>query len=106
MRSEELSDVDAVCIMCERLGAGEGNRTLVISLEGCCSTIELHPHAGPTSQAIEYQTLFLCCPLWGTVSPARAYWHPDNHPRAKRQRWWVRADPYGLADAGMDRHLQ
>ena len=25
-------------------GAGEGNRTLVISLEGCCSTIELHPH--------------------------------------------------------------
>src|SRR5215471_10065744 len=25
------------------LGAGEGNRTLVISLEGCCSTIELHP---------------------------------------------------------------
>src|ERR1041385_784964 len=27
-----------------RAGAGEGNRTLVISLEGCCSTIELHPH--------------------------------------------------------------
>ena len=26
-------------------GAGEGNRTLVISLEGFCSTIELHPHA-------------------------------------------------------------
>jgi hypothetical protein len=26
-----------------RLGAGEGNRTLVFSLEGCCSTIELHP---------------------------------------------------------------
>jgi hypothetical protein len=25
-------------------GAGEGNRTLVISLEGFCSTIELHPH--------------------------------------------------------------
>src|SRR5690606_7822214 len=29
--------------MQQRLGAGEGNRTLVISLEGCCSTIELHP---------------------------------------------------------------
>jgi hypothetical protein len=28
-------------------GAGEGNRTLVISLEGCCSTIELHPHREP-----------------------------------------------------------
>jgi hypothetical protein len=26
-------------------GAGEGNRTLVFSLEGCCSTIELHPHS-------------------------------------------------------------
>ena len=24
-------------------GAGEGNRTLVLSLEGSCSTIELHP---------------------------------------------------------------
>ena len=27
------------------LGAGEGNRTLVISLEGWNSTIELHPHS-------------------------------------------------------------
>src|SRR5215218_5205654 len=27
----------------EKAGAGEGNRTLVFSLEGCCSTIELHP---------------------------------------------------------------
>jgi hypothetical protein len=27
------------------IGAGEGNRTLVFSLEGCCSTIELHPRA-------------------------------------------------------------
>src|SRR5512134_2200412 len=25
------------------VGAGEGNRTLVVSLEGFCSTIELHP---------------------------------------------------------------
>jgi hypothetical protein len=30
----------------EITGAGEGNRTLVFSLEGCCSTIELHPHIG------------------------------------------------------------
>ena len=29
--------------MIEEIGAGEGNRTLVISLEGFCSTIELHP---------------------------------------------------------------
>ena len=31
----------------EKIGAGEGNRTLVISLEGFCSTIELHPRRGP-----------------------------------------------------------
>ena len=30
----------------EMAGAGEGNRTLVFSLEGCCSTIELHPRQG------------------------------------------------------------
>ena len=30
----------------KNVGAGEGNRTLVISLEGCCSTIELHPRRG------------------------------------------------------------
>src|SRR5690349_5455471 len=27
----------------QKFGAGEGNRTLVVSLEGFCSTIELHP---------------------------------------------------------------
>src|SRR5262245_30160032 len=33
------------------IGAGEGNRTLVISLEGCCSTIELHPRTrSPTCE--------------------------------------------------------
>ena len=30
-----------------KFGAGEGNRTLVVSLEGFCSTIELHPLAAP-----------------------------------------------------------
>ena len=34
----------------ENIGAGEGNRTLVISLEGCCSTIELHPRTLPLRQ--------------------------------------------------------
>ena len=28
----------------QKFGAGEGNRTLTTSLEGWCSTIELHPH--------------------------------------------------------------
>jgi hypothetical protein len=27
----------------QRIGAGEGDRTLVLSLENSCSTIELHP---------------------------------------------------------------
>ena len=35
MEINELTDLS--------VGAGEGNRTLVFSLEGCCSTIELHP---------------------------------------------------------------
>jgi hypothetical protein len=32
--------------------AGEGNRTLVFSLEGCCSTIELHPQEQRTNVEI------------------------------------------------------
>ena len=31
------------CKRDKSIGAGERNRTAVISLEGCCSTIELHP---------------------------------------------------------------
>src|SRR5690242_20815398 len=40
--------------VCGDPGAGEGNRTLVVSLEGFCSTIELHPLAkrsGPDAHA-------------------------------------------------------
>src|SRR5215218_5762857 len=32
-----------------KVGAGEGNRTLVVSLEGFCSTIELHPPCRPNA---------------------------------------------------------
>ena len=35
--------------------AGDGNRTHVSSLEGWCSTIELHPHIVPSS-GIETET--------------------------------------------------
>src|SRR5882762_9021438 len=34
------------------IGAGEGNRTLVISLEGFCSTIELHPRRDSYRQTV------------------------------------------------------
>ena len=30
--------------MTAKIGAGEGSRTLVLSLEGCCTTVVLHPH--------------------------------------------------------------
>ena len=36
----------------QKFGAGEGNRTLVVSLEGFCSTIELHPPEGEGANAI------------------------------------------------------
>jgi hypothetical protein len=60
----------------EKVGAGEGNRTLVISLEGCCSTIELHPrarslHASPPSAEVRR------APSRSAVSPAAV-------PRARR----------------------
>ena len=37
------NEITTMTQVIEKIGAGEGNRTLVISLEGCCSTIELHP---------------------------------------------------------------
>jgi hypothetical protein len=54
-----------------KIGAGEGNRTLVISLEGCCSTIELHPHRGAnrlTGLAKELSSRS-CTTLTGNSSP-------------------------------------
>ena len=36
----------APCEVCSDAGAGDGNRTHVSSLEGWCSTIELHPQGG------------------------------------------------------------
>ena len=47
------------------LGAGEGNRTLVVSLEGFCSTIELHPRVrrqrlGDIGQTVRVQLPCSC----------------------------------------------
>ena len=36
--------IEMAVIMTAIFGAGDGNRTHVISLEGWSSTIELHPH--------------------------------------------------------------
>ncbi len=36
----------------QKLGAGEGNRTLVVSLGSFCSTIELHPRRATSPKAV------------------------------------------------------
>ena len=56
------------------IGAGEGNRTLVISLEGCCSTIELHPRNVISSSRLGR---WLAC---RAVAPAgrEAWWETVN----------------------------
>ena len=41
-------------------GAGEGNRTLVISLENFCSTIELHPRRSGQRSFHQLQTCLSC----------------------------------------------
>ena len=45
--AEQACAVRRLAQVIEKIGAGEGNRTLVISLEGFCSTIELHPRRRP-----------------------------------------------------------
>ena len=48
-----------------KLGAGEGNRTLVISLEGFSSTIELHPHGYHFSRRSIYTYSIYSCLVEG-----------------------------------------
>ena len=56
-------------LICARFeaGAGEGNRTLVFSLEGCCSTIELHPHLSENI-AISENDLFSILSLFSSLN--------------------------------------
>ena len=56
--------------------AGEGNRTLVFSLEGCCSTIELHPHFSypEAKQSVDRMTpLASTPPTPNSISAGEAY---------------------------------
>ena len=65
-------------------GAGEGNRTLTVSLEGFCSTIELHPHLlsllqykigfwwrEKDSNLRSLRNRFTVCPLWPLGNPSK-----------------------------------
>ena len=54
-------------------GAGEGNRTLVISLENFCSTIELHPQCPQTIKAPPTQR-----PLQAVATTPANQNHPLN----------------------------
>src|SRR6185312_12148582 len=56
-----------------RAGAGEGNRTLVVSLEGFCSTIELHPP--PHCREPE-------------LAPRSRRPDPRRFPQTWRRSWW------------------
>ena len=64
-------------------GAGEGNRTPVVSLEGFCSTIELHPQTfgkkcfSPEKPKSFYRRLYTCprirSPIATTILPWSTY---------------------------------
>src|SRR5713101_7756119 len=61
------------------IGAGEGNRTLVISLEGCCSTIELHPHRPHTLRALAALGQERCDRFSREAAPAGAIRRSSKH---------------------------
>jgi hypothetical protein len=60
-------------------GAGEGNRTLVVSLEGFCSTIELHPPGTSDKNSLPHHN-------------PRIRKHPDTQQiqalTAANKTWW------------------
>jgi hypothetical protein len=66
----------------EKIGAGEGNRTLVISLEGCCSTIELHPRRAVSASAFAEG-------YGGTTFAVETVFQPYCR---WREGWWERQD--------------
>src|SRR5512135_1193594 len=67
----------------QRAGAGEGNRTLVVSLEGFCSTIELHPRF--TTEP------FLPPSAYCQPAPQKTWWRrlDSNQRRRKANRFTV-----------------
>src|SRR5579872_183380 len=70
-----------------KVGAGEGNRTLVISLEGCCSTIELHPHSDDRDRGSGIRTKLLLIPMPDPCFPIPAWWRGlDSNQRRLSQR--------------------
>jgi hypothetical protein len=79
-------------------GAGEGNRTLVFSLEGCCSTIELHPRMAMHYHAVVPASTPPRCAMWGVAGLQSAARDGPNHVDPPR-RAADRADRPGLSPA-------
>ena len=66
-------------------GAGEGNRTLVVSLGSFCSAIELHPHgADHKRSAAARKRLATAEAVSGAVGTARR-WVDRDGPHVGRQ---------------------
>src|SRR3546814_2087905 len=60
-------------------GAGEGNRTLVVSLGSFCSAIELHPHFNPlTALSGHFHNGFTAGPTAQPLPPPRAEEHTSE----------------------------
>ena len=68
-------------------GAGDGNRTHVSSLEGWCSTIELHPHGLFSLEIISYRKA-ACQPFFSSFFGAcgSSIAAEAGAPRLNRQR--------------------
>ncbi len=95
-RSGASKNQNAPCISI--FGAGEGNRTLVISLEGFCSTIELHPPGSePRRHAIWLMVASTAAPsLDGRQVPAltrASHDEPGRHRRNLDRSPLVARDP-------------
>ena len=65
-------------------GAGEGNRTLVVSLEGFCSTIELHPPGTFEKNSLPHHNPRIR-KLPDTQHTKSRYLHPQKH---LQKTWW------------------
>ena len=67
------------------IGAGDGNRTHVVSLEGWSSTIELHPHKngaqGRSRTGTDFKVRRILSPVRLPVSPPGQY-----------MKWWPAGD--------------
>jgi hypothetical protein len=74
-------------------GAGEGNRTLVVSLEGFCSTIELHP----LNELLISKAASACCGCFASCmpeSPGDCWWRRLDSNQRRRKPTDLQSAPF------------